>query len=362
MNHGGAVRTPDDGERHIPGQTSRQHSLTRLIFFVRKRLPRSLAALVLSTVIALCLAEILVRTFDWDWDWTEASLYYQCLDLPLHEAVDNTELLYRLRPNARWVSGDYVVTINSLGFRGADVTPEKPAGTYRIVVVGGSNVYGAAVRDEQTWPFRLEQELNRRHETQFEVLNMGVSGYVGSQMAATAKRALKELDPDMILWAHSNVGMRPILQGSDVRGYFRKHPELWFELVIDPRLRTFPDKWELWAVEHWRFYRLALVALTAKFGRRSYLAEHHNNKNELITEKFVESLPDDIGIAVIVYPGIRMPVFVEDIDRKIGLPHYLLEYTGDDEKYLEIHPPAYVYEWYADNIATWLEGNFDLPD
>jgi lysophospholipase L1-like esterase len=69
--------------------------------------------------------------------------------------------------------------INHAGFRGPWRTVRKPAGVYRIAVLGDSSAYGAFVRYEDTWSNRLEQRLNARPPIQekFEVLDFGVSAY-----------------------------------------------------------------------------------------------------------------------------------------------------------------------------------------
>ena len=66
-------------------------------------------------------------------------------------------------------------TINSLGFRGPDFAAEPAPGTTRIATFGGSYVFGAYLRDEQTWPFLAEQQLRSRGRS-VEVVNAGVNG------------------------------------------------------------------------------------------------------------------------------------------------------------------------------------------
>ena len=53
------------------------------------------------------------------------------------------------------------ITINGLGFRGAEFFTIKPPDTYRIFMVGGSTMFGAgATSDETTIPGYLQQLLN----------------------------------------------------------------------------------------------------------------------------------------------------------------------------------------------------------
>jgi len=55
------------------------------------------------------------------------------------------------------------ITINTLGFRGAEFFTIKPSDTYRIFMVGGSTMFGAgATSDETTIPGYLQQLLNEK--------------------------------------------------------------------------------------------------------------------------------------------------------------------------------------------------------
>ena len=49
------------------------------------------------------------------------------------------------------------ININSHGFRGPEFEVQKPEGTYRVFVIGGSSVYGAGNTDNTTIPAHLER-------------------------------------------------------------------------------------------------------------------------------------------------------------------------------------------------------------
>ncbi len=70
------------------------------------------------------------------------------------------------------------ITINTLGFRGAEFSEIKPSDTYRIFIVGGSTVFGAgATSDETTIPGYLQQLFNEKNfEFDIEVINSGIQG------------------------------------------------------------------------------------------------------------------------------------------------------------------------------------------
>lgn len=92
-------------------------------------------------------------------------------------------------------------TNNSLGLRGAEVAREKPAGTLRVVVVGGSTVYGALVDDAETLPAHLEDVLRQRLPPgqRVEVLNAGVPGYYALGEALFTAVEVRTFQADVVL-------------------------------------------------------------------------------------------------------------------------------------------------------------------
>lgn len=122
-------------------------------------------------------------------------------------------LAYANRPGFRkQASATDPVSIehNSLGFNSAEVSWEKPAGTYRIVCLGGSSTYGIGPSSTWTnWPVKLGQELETRIAGRpFEVVNLGAQGY--STFESTVNLAFRGLDlrPDLVIVYHTINDMR----------------------------------------------------------------------------------------------------------------------------------------------------------
>ena len=89
------------------------------------------------------------------------------------------------------------VTVNALGFRGEEFTLEKPPGEVRILMLGDSFVYGSFVEDQETYPFRLQQELAGPCSG-IRVINAGVPGSTILTHRAMMERGLA-LDPDLVI-------------------------------------------------------------------------------------------------------------------------------------------------------------------
>jgi lysophospholipase L1-like esterase len=145
-------------------------------------------------------------------------------------------LVYALNPDYQSESG--LNHHNRLGLRGAEVELAKPAGTYRIICIGGSTTYTSAVDDwHLSYPTRLQDVLRSAHgDTTVEVLNAGVPGYNSFESLIQLELRLFELDPDLVVIfdALNDVPPRlvePALFFSDDRGYRRSwaDDERWWD-------------------------------------------------------------------------------------------------------------------------------------
>lgn len=99
---------------------------------------------------------------------------------------------------------------NSHGFRDRDRTTQKPAGTYRIVVLGDSYTEGLQVPLEDTFVALLEEKLNASGLGRyFEVLNLGQSGFGTADALVRYVGVGREYSPDLVILAFCT--------GNDVR-------------------------------------------------------------------------------------------------------------------------------------------------
>jgi len=70
------------------------------------------------------------------------------------------------------------ICTNSHGFRGKEFQLEKPAGTYRVLLVGDSFIMGAGAVEEETLSEQLESQIKELPgRGRAEVLNLGIEGF-----------------------------------------------------------------------------------------------------------------------------------------------------------------------------------------
>lgn len=339
-----------------------------------------------ATLVALGVAETFVTLTDADWRRVSDQLYYQAAEPANHVADPDPELLYRLRPLATSsftdIYGHYTAQVNEHGYRGASRSVDKPEGTYRIAVLGGSNVYGAGVDDSQTWPARLEVHLSAHVPgTPFEVWNLGVSGYTGSQMAALGREFCERFDPDLMIIAPSNMGTRPVLVDEHPRPLLRDSPDCWrYLLGVEGELGWL----RRFALTHVRSYRLAELVAADRRGNPEVplwarSAEIFEAENLSSIQALVADHGDQVRMCLFILPAARprnslgfseaqlddplfkygpIPDYVPQLELLQrygeGLDSYYLDATGHPAEYSRIHPPARVLDWYGENVARWL--------
>jgi lysophospholipase L1-like esterase len=131
---------------------------------------------------------------------------------------------YRASPGKieRYYNGTRAV-FNSMGYRGPLVSIEKPKGTYRIILLGGSTTFGYGVDDNATIDEYMRRLLRERWRYGcFEVVNLALGGYDSYQDYERMRVDGTKLTPDLVV---INSGI------NDVRN--AQYPELSYP--PDPR-------------------------------------------------------------------------------------------------------------------------------
>ncbi|NQS99904.1 MAG: hypothetical protein HQ595_02375 [Candidatus Omnitrophica bacterium] len=162
-----------------------------------KRFLFSLIAFLLVLVVYLAGGEIYARI-----------KHGQRIAVEINESVfrqADFQLHHSLIPNARGFSikkeWQVPYLINSFGFRDRDYTYEKPANTFRILVLGDSFTEGHGVEIEQTFAKIFEKKLNQRpgQNIDYEVINCGVGGYSPLLEYLLLSEKALQFKPDMVV-------------------------------------------------------------------------------------------------------------------------------------------------------------------
>ncbi len=108
----------------------------------------------------------------------------------IYQNSEDERISYELIPNISRKAYRQTVTTNSLGFRSAELDPEKDT----IVMLGDSIAFGYGVKDDEVLAARLAE-----HWPEFNVLNTGTPGYHLGMQTAIYETKLAELDPVMLM-------------------------------------------------------------------------------------------------------------------------------------------------------------------
>jgi len=114
-------------------------------------------------------------------------------------------LAYELIPGSSVACWGDRIQINQSGMRGADPVENLPDSAVRILALGDDATFGRLVGQDRAFPLVLGQILNGTEYTpgcEFEVLNMGVSGYgIEDALLVFQYRGLA-LDPDLVVLSY----------------------------------------------------------------------------------------------------------------------------------------------------------------
>jgi len=377
----------------------------------------SITLLLASSMATLLALELIIAVFDLDARQMWSTLYfvegYNRYEGGVEVIRPSTDshLVYELIPGARVTCLNCVhpleskydritISVNRLGFRDRPREPDKPPGVFRIVVLGGSNTFGAAVSDEDTYPAIMQRQLDARYPGRFEVWNAGLSAYVMSQKIVYAEQILEAYAPDLLIFQDANDGRRAFFyKDGGFTEHFDRNPLLYFENL--PLLGAYPGsegKLHYELVRYSGLYRLIVARLNADIvmGTQEDMASTGQTKhsfdkaiadrylnygawlNEWAVRRFVKRHPDTkivilettegrycprtvVGGVVIQVPG-PLP-YCNEVNRKQNenLSCISLCLFDRPAEYRHLHPPSYVYETYSSTLIEMLTEMGLLP-
>jgi len=119
------------------------------------------------------------------------------------------------------------VRINNAGFRGPDFEQEKRADV-RVLTLGASSTFGFYDRDNETYPYYLQQVLDRScPELSWEVINFGIPHLTSDMIAALFVKEGIPLQPDFVtLYTGNNDALMKPDRGTKSLG-----SRIWWQLT-----------------------------------------------------------------------------------------------------------------------------------
>lgn len=350
-----------------------------------------------GTVFVLLSSELLIRLFDVDLCLLQKELFYQDAFPSLHKTSLDAQRLHELKAKES-LEGIPVhpketkykqnnrekISINALGFRGKEYFAEKGPGVFRIVTFGGSNIFGYAVSDEDTYPAQMQKVFDKRYPGKIEVWNAGICAYEMSQNVAYARDVIKKFNPDLLIFHETNIGRRAFFRNTtfeELKGLFRKNNELFIENMPPPwrhdimpatKTRRFfasvRNKIHRWLIFRSATYRVFCASLYSWSGffRAITTGPHQGfwgHDGLLISDR-------DFNLFTKEHEGKQMVWFclskhvsphIAAIQKRKNLAFFVLNTKNKPAEYEEMHPPSHVYAWYARELCDFLMQNGYVP-
>jgi len=208
--------------------------------------------------------------------------------------------------------GDHFWEINRFGYRGPEFEWEKPQGTIRLIVYGGSAGFNIRADLGEDWPRQLEKNLHQKGFSQVEVINAGVPGHASFDSFGRFFAEGHLLAPDFVLLYH---GWNDIKSLGDGRPLLRKHKPSMRDK--DPRLQTLGSLDRLLAenshfycyVRDYYFRHKHGFGLEGKGKPKPFYKKIENSslKQFEITVSLFCDLAREIGATPILVSQIRLP-------------------------------------------------------
>ncbi|MCM8790655.1 MAG: hypothetical protein NC938_03035 [Candidatus Omnitrophica bacterium] len=231
-------------------------------------------------------------------------------------------LAFRMKPNFH----SHTININSFGFRGAEVSKEKPEGTFRIIIVGGSGAMGyGSSSDETAFPRVLEKLLNTESRNKkFEVINAGLASAISAQELVLIVTELIDLKPDMVVIFD---GFNDIV-GSVINDRRPNYP--WRFEMIEKALKVSPTK--LFLNKRLKNFRLTKLIMNRLEEKRKAESINKLSSNPAGVDAYLSNIRKMVRILRGL--GIEPVVILQ--------PNlYFKKDPSEDEKYiLASEPPA----------------------
>lgn len=281
----------------------------------------------------------------------------------MKEVAADPRLGHRHAPNTRASLMGADVAINSRGLRDREYPYEKPASTYRILMLGDSITFGWGVALDDTVSKRLERMLNAAGGgRRFEVINTGVGNYNTEMELAYYVDEGHRYNADLVILNYfiNDAEPRPSRASNPLAQWSMAYVFIAGRLDTLARMALGRVDWAAYYLglhapdaPGWRIAKDSIVATktlaTAKGSR--FLLANYPELRELKTYRFasvnqaLETLAKDNGIP-----------YIDLLDSVRGVDERTLWVTPPDP-----HPNANANDYFAKALHARLQTEFGLP-
>lgn len=191
-------------------------------------------------------------------------------------------------------------TMNSVGWRDNEHPVKKPAGTFRILGLGDSYLYGQGVKSRDRCLDRLPELL--KHEwpkADFETINTGQPGYNTAKELSTLKQCGWQYSPDLVILHFVPNDIEPDI--------YTKRPKV--EFFAEYNNSFLGSDWlsqhsELWALARRKVWGQIKGQAYIRQSIDSFVSqpEKWENCRHSLSEIAEQCQQHDVGLLVVVFP------------------------------------------------------------
>jgi hypothetical protein len=191
--------------------------------------------------------------------YADSRLYFPTLaskvmmsNVLLADSCSDKRYYFRIQPHADVKESNayftYTARINSLGFRGAEPSPQE-AGEYRVMLLGDSATFGMGLNDEGTIPAQIERvsRENGGEPSRIAAYNFGHLGFNLVQELILLRDYFDTVKPNhvvLILSVYTD-NLNDVISGLDADGNFIILKESMDNLVRDISSYYGPLNWSM---------------------------------------------------------------------------------------------------------------------
>lgn len=284
----------------------------------------------------------------------------------IYQVSENQRISYELIPNISRKAYRQTVTTNSLGFRSAELDPDKET----VVMLGDSIAFGYGVADEEILSAQLEELIPG-----LNFLNTAAPGYHLGMQTAVYEAKLQQLNPVMLMLVFHPNDFDTQTGWLDETGIIRSpdwqptDPEC--SPVNQGLLNYLPGK--CWLDLHSAFYKATKKLVNMRYAKESLTESREQEAVEPLKdiseeqmqtylwqlENLMAVLPEDMPRVFVIWPDRYMhsesrPRLISEVEKRGFYVVDLYETFGNEMEILgwdTVHPSANAVREGAEVIA-----------
>jgi len=285
----------------------------------------------------------------------------------------------------------YNVHINSQGLRGKEFQLKKTPDTFRILCLGDSYTFSCFVDDEETFPAKLEEFLNKKNgREKIEVINGGVSGYtIVDELSYLQEKGIR-VSPDLVIVGFVMNDVSDLTSKKSCRESQKNAREYWSSSPIEPLREKLVDTaiYNLFrSIKAYVKYKTKTGETIAEAPIFNIITENYNKELLKLWDRYEEPLVKmrdylnlrKIKLVLVIFPiddqvnkgfSDKPQRFLKEMGKRLGIEvcDLLPQFKKESKKKISLflapydgHPAKYGYKITSFEVSKFLKDKKLVP-